>query len=245
MVPGEGAAVILHGDRMADAPEVSILVPAKNEEATIAAVVERLVALPLHKQIVVIDDGSTDRTVQVLEPFLDKITLVKNPDPGGKGKAIKAGLKEATGKVVVIQDADLEYVPEELPLVVCPIIEGNANVVYGSRFTKGLNKDMALPNKVVNILLAWMTRILYGQKITDEATCYKAFRRDILEKMDLECVRFEFCPEVTAKASRLGETIREVPIHYSPRNVQEGKKIRWTDGVEAFWTLAKYRFWKR
>lgn len=227
-----------------DTPEVSILVPAKNEEATIAAVVERLLALPLRKQIVVIDDASTDRTVKVLEPYRDRITLVNNPDPGGKGKAIRAGLKHATGAVVVIQDADLEYLPEELPLVVCPIIEGNANVVYGSRFTQGMNKDMALPNKVVNILLAWLARLLYGQKITDEATCYKAFRRDLLERMNLECRRFEFCPEVTAKASRLGEKIREVPVTYHPRNVAEGKKIRWTDGVEAFWTLIRHRFTK-
>lgn len=241
-----GAAGILHADHMAepDVPEVSILVPAKNEEATIAAVVERLLALPLRKQIVVVDDASTDRTVKVLEPYFDKITFVSNPDPGGKGKAIRAGLKYATGEVVVIQDADLEYLPEELPLVVCPIIEGNASVVYGSRFTRGMNKEMALPNKVVNVLLAWMTRILYGQKITDEATCYKAFRRDLLEKMHLECQRFEFCPEVTAKASRLGETIKEVPVSYHPRNVAEGKKIRWTDGVEAFWTLFRHRFGK-
>ncbi len=225
-----------------DTPEVSILVPAKNEEATIAQVVERLLALPLHKEIIVVDDASVDRTVAVLEPYRDRIMVVSNPDPGGKGKAIRAGLAHATGEVVVIQDADLEYLPEELPLVVCPILEGDANVVYGSRFTRGMNKEMALPNKVVNVLLAWMTRVLYGQKITDEATCYKALRRELLEKMHLECERFEFCPEVTAKASRMGEKIHEVPVSYEPRSVAAGKKIRWTDGVEAFWTLLRHRF---
>jgi len=226
------------------APEVSVVVPAYNEQDTIEEVVRRLIALPLDKEIVVVDDGSTDRTPQILALFADRVIVVRNPDPGGKGKAIRAGLKHATGRVVVIQDADLEYVPEEIFLVTDPVVQGKAWVSYGSRFTKGMHPSMALPNKVVNKLLAAMTRILYGQRITDEATCYKAVRRDLLDQMELECERFEFCPEVTAKASRLGKKIVEVPISYEPRSVKAGKKIRWTDGVEAIWTLLRYRFWK-
>ena len=225
-------------------PEVSIIVPAYNEQDTIEDVVLRLLALPLDMEIIVVDDGSTDSTPSILARYAARVTVVKNPDPGGKGKAIRAGLKIATGRVVVIQDADLEYRPEELHLVTDPIVAGAASVVYGSRFSKGMHPSMALPNKVVNVLLALMTRVLYGQWITDEATCYKAVRRDLLGRMDLVCERFEFCPEVTAKVSRLGEKIVEVPISYEPRSVKAGKKIRWTDGVEAIWTLLRYRFWK-
>ena len=225
-------------------PDVSILVPAKNEEATIEAVIQRLIALPMNKQIIIVDDASTDGTAAILERYSDQVTVLKNPDPGGKGRAIRAGLKLVKGRVVIIQDADLEYSPEEIPLVTSPILDGKAQVVYGSRFTRGLHPTMALPNKLVNILLALMSRALYGQRITDEATCYKAFETKILTQMQLECERFEFCPEVTAKASRLGQRIMEVPISYQPRSVKAGKKIRWTDGVEAIWTLARYVAWR-
>lgn len=227
-----------------DHPEVSVIVPAYNEQDTIEEVVRRLIALPLDKEVIVVDDGSTDRTPQILAQLADRVTVVRNPDPGGKGKAIRAGLRHASGQVVVIQDADLEYVPEEIYLVTEPVVNGRAWVAYGSRFTKGMHPSMAWPNKVVNRLLAMMTRVLYRQRITDEATCYKAIRRDLLDRMELECERFEFCPEVTAKASRLGKKIIEVPISYEPRSVKAGKKIRWTDGVEAIWTLIRYRFWK-
>lgn len=224
------------------APDVTILVPALNEQETIREVVERLIALPLSKQIVVIDDGSDDRTPEILAEFGDQITVIRNETRGGKGRAIRTGLKVATGKSVVIQDADLEYVPEELTSLVMPIIKGKEEVVYGSRFSHGLHKSMALPNKIVNIMLRFAVLVLYGRRINDEATCYKAFRREVLEDMHLECERFEFCPEVTAKAIRMGKNILEVPISYEPRSKAAGKKIRWTDGIEAFWTLLKHRF---
>jgi dolichol-phosphate mannosyltransferase len=225
-------------------PDVSIIVPALNEQATIEEVVQRLIGLDLSHEVIVVDDGSTDDTPAILERYQGQILAFRNPDPGGKGKAIRAGLTRATGKVVIIQDADLEYRPEEIRDVVAPILGGQADAVYGSRFTKGLHPSMAFANKVVNLLLALMSRVLYGQRISDEATCYKAFRRELLTQMSLTCERFEFCPEVTAKVSRLGVKIAEVPISYEPRSVKAGKKIRWTDGVEAIWTLIRFRTWK-
>ena len=225
-------------------PELTVLVPALNEEATIRQVIERVLAVPLATQVVVIDDGSTDRTPEILKEFGERIVVVRNERPQGKGAALRKGLEKALGRVVVVQDADLEYLPEELPSVVRPILDGTESVVYGSRFTRGLPKSMALPNKVVNVLLAWAVRLLYWRPMTDEATCYKAFRTDLVRRMDLQCTRFEFCPEVTAKAIRMGERIREVPISYTARTTLEGKKIRWTDAPHAFWTLLRYRFWK-
>jgi glycosyltransferase involved in cell wall biosynthesis len=226
-------------------PDVTVIVPALNEEDTIGEVVERLLKVPLVTQVIVVDDGSTDKTPEVLKSFGDKILVLTNPEKGGKGAAIRKALPFATGVATIIQDADLEYLPEEIPTVVAPILNNKANVVYGTRFSKGMPSGMALPNKVVNKMLAWSVRLLYFQPLTDEATCYKAFRTEVLQSMELECRRFEFCPEVTAKAARLGERILEVPIQYVPRTKAAGKKIRWTDAPEAFWTLLKHRFWRK
>ncbi|HJP82205.1 MAG TPA: glycosyltransferase family 2 protein [Fimbriimonadaceae bacterium] len=225
-------------------PDVTIIVPALNEEDTIGEVVERLLAVPLTTQIIVVDDGSTDQTPAVLQKFGDKILVLTNPARAGKGAAIRQALPHATGVATIIQDADLEYLPEEIPQVVGPILSGKENVVYGTRFRNGMPAGMALPNRIVNVMLAWSVRLLFWRGLTDEATCYKAFRTDLLKDMELECRRFEFCPEATAKAIRLGEHIAEVPITYIPRSKKAGKKIRWTDAPEAFWTLLKYRFWR-
>lgn len=227
-----------------DEADVSIVVPAYNEEATIKEVVQRLLALTIPTQIVVVNDGSTDNTPHVLQEFEDQVVVVTNKTPTGKGSAIRAGLPHCTGKVVVIQDADLEYSPEDIPLVVGPILAGLTKVSYGTRFSKGMHPSMALPNKIVNVLLRWMVAFLFWRRLTDEATCYKAIDRDLLARMDLKCKRFEFCPEVTAKAYVLGQQIVEVPIRYEPRTKAAGKKIRWTDAPDAFWTLLKYRFWR-
>jgi dolichol-phosphate mannosyltransferase len=226
-------------------PDVTAIVPALNEEDTIGEVVERLLAVPLEMQVIVVDDGSTDRTPEVLRAFGDRIVVLTNRERSGKGSAIRQALPYATGRATIIQDADLEYLPEEIPDVVKPILEGRESVVYGTRFSRGMPAGMALPNKLVNVMLAWTVRLLYFQRITDEATCYKAFRTDLLQGMELQCRRFEFCPEATAKAIRLGEHIAEVPITYIPRSKQAGKKIRWTDAPEAFWTLLKHRFWSK
>lgn len=218
--------------------------PALNEQDTIAEVVDRLLALPDGVQVIVVNDGSDDGTGTVLERYRGRITILTNERRTGKGAAIRQALVYAEGEVVIIQDADLEYAPEQIPKVVAPILEGKAGVVFGNRFSGGLPKGMALPNKIVNVLLPLTVRMLFGAKISDEATCYKAVRRDLMRRMELECRRFEFCPEVTAKALRLNERIVEVPIEYVPRSKEAGKKIRWTDAPEAFWTLIKHRFWK-
>lgn len=225
-------------------PDVTVIVPALNEQSTIREVVDRLLALKLRTQVVVVDDGSTDETPAILASYGDRITVVRNEAPSGKGAAIRRGLAFAQGKAVIIQDADLEYSPEEIPRLVQPILDGVYGVVYGTRFARGMHKSMALPNKLVNRLLRFAVRLLYGRRITDEATCYKAFKRSLLDDMELQCQRFEFCPEVTAKAIRMGEHIHEEPIGYEPRTKEAGKKIRWTDAPEAFWTLLKYRFWR-
>lgn len=225
-----------------DTPAVSVIVPALNEEATIAAVLDRVLALPMDLEVVVVNDGSDDRTGEILASYGERIQVLTNPKRGGKGRAIRQALAVARGQVVVIQDADLEYRPEELPGLVEPILRGEESVVYGTRFSRGLHAGMALPNKIVNVLLRGSVLLLFGRRLTDEATCYKAVRRDVLEGMDLQCERFEFCPEVTAKAIRMGHRIAEVPISYEPRGKEAGKKIRWTDAPEAFWTLWRWRW---
>lgn len=222
---------------------VSVIVPALNEDATLGEVIDRVLKVPLNLEILVVDDGSTDNTPAILKQFEGQIVVLTNPKPTGKGNAIRKALEVATGEVVVIQDADLEYQPEELPLVVQPILDRRADVVLGSRFMHGLPKGMALPNRMINRLLPIAVRMLFGLRITDEATCYKAIRTESARKMNLECQRFEFCPEVIAKACRLQRRILEVPISYVPRNKLAGKKIRWTDAPAAFLTLWRYRKW--
>jgi dolichol-phosphate mannosyltransferase len=224
--------------------DVSIIIPALNEEATIQAVVDRCLALPLDVQVIVVNDGSADRTLEILESYGDRITLITNPKPSGKGHAIVQALPFAIGVATIVQDADLEYSPEQIPSLVKPILDGKSHVVFGTRFANGFSKEMAIPNKVVNVMLAWSVRVLFSEKISDEATCYKAFRTSLLKTFDLKCTRFEFCPEVTAKAIRSNQKIYEVPIDYVPRSKEAGKKIRWYDAPEAFWTLMRYRFWK-
>jgi len=225
-------------------PDLTVIVPALNEEDTIRDVVERLLKLPLSTQIIVVNDGSTDRTSIVLREFGDRIEVLTNSEPGGKGAAIRQALPRARGKAVIIQDADLEYFPEEIPKLVAPILEGSSKAVYGTRFAHGLPKGMALPNKIVNRMLAWSVALLFFRRLFDDATCYKAFDRELLNRMNLICHRFEFCPEVTAKTYRLRERITEIPINYVPRSKEAGKKIRWTDAPEAFWTLLRHRFSK-
>lgn len=239
-----GERSILYAEMATEHPDVTVLVPALNEEDTIGEVIDRLLALPLDIQVIVVNDGSDDRTGEILHGYGDKILVLTNQSRGGKGAAIRQALPFATGRTVIVQDADLEYSPEEICKLIQPILEGKSKVVYGTRFAHGLSAGMALPNKIVNLMLRMAVRVLFGQKLTDEATCYKAFDTDLLKSMNLECVRFEFCPEVTAKSCRLGQKIMEIPISYTPRSKAAGKKIRWTDAPDAFWTLLKHRFKK-
>ncbi len=224
---------------------LSVLMPIYNERPTLPNLLERIRAVPVSKEILIVDDGSTDGTREWLreevEGKLAGVQVYYHDRNLGKGRAIRTAIPLAVGEIVIIQDGDLEYEPNDyLPILAAFRIQ-NADIVYGSRFLNGL-PPMRLPNRIVNRLLAGMVRVLYRMPMTDEATCYKAFRTQILQSIPLTCRRFEFCPEVTAKAIRRGHKIIEVPICYAARSMEQGKKIRWTDGVDAIWTLLKWRF---
>lgn len=227
--------------------KVSIVIPVYNEFRTFQQVLDRVLRAPLpsgcSKEIVVIDDGSTDGTTQALRerPCPGVVLGCHESGNSGKGTAIRSGIARSTGDIILIQDGDLEYDPSDYARILEPIVSGQADIVYGSRFL-GEPVEMALKNRIANRILTAAANLLYGARITDEATAYKAFRAPILRGMRLECRRFEFCPEVTAKVRRLGYAIREVPVTYNARGIAEGKKIRARDGFEALWTLLKHRF---
>lgn len=219
--------------------KLSVIIPAYNELDTIEESIARVRAVMPEEEIIVIDDCSTDGTREVLERIPD-IKLILHECNQGKGKAIRTALEHVTGDIVIIHDADLEYYPEDIPAIIRPIVDGEADVVYGSRFLKSRPK-MRIANYIANKLLVYTTNLLYRAGITDEATCYKAFRTSVIKAIPLTCMRFEFCPEVTAKLRRRGIRIHEVPIKYTARSFGQGKKIGVRDGIVALWTLVKYR----
>jgi glycosyltransferase involved in cell wall biosynthesis len=226
---------------------LSLVIPIFNEEQLLPRVLDRVRAMaerqPFETELVLVDDCSRDGTAAILAQEAAKpgVVTCRHAQNRGKGAAIRTGLRHATGDVIIIQDADMEYDPDDIPRVVMPIFEGRSRVCYGSRF-RGQVTGMRLPNRVANWLLAWMVTLLCGQRITDEATAYKAFHRDVLRRVWLSCERFEFCPEVTAKVLRLGERIHEVPVTFFARTFEEGKKIGWRDFVVAVKTLVRCRF---
>ncbi len=224
--------------------KVSILIPVYNEFQTFPQVLARVRAAPLPpgctREIVVVDDGSTDGTAAQILAASDLVAH-RTERNRGKGAAIRAGIELATGDAILIQDGDLEYDPGDYARLLEPILRGEAEIVYGSRF-RGSPLGMAWKNRLANRILTAAANLLYRAQISDEATAYKAFRTPVLRGIRLECRRFEFCPEVTAKARRLGYRIAEVPIGYNARGIAEGKKIRARDGFEALWTLVRYRF---
>ncbi len=215
---------------------LSVIIPVFNEAATIEEVLRRVraAAAPGRPvEIVVVDDGSTDDTSARLDRCAGPdMTVLRHATNRGKGAAIRTALGAVTGDAVIVQDADLEYDPRDFDALVAPLERGEARVVYGSRIM-GRNPHSYLRYYYGGRLLTEIFNLLYGTRLTDLTTCYKAFARDVLAGLPLTCERFEFCPEVTARVVRRGITIREVPISYAPRSMVEGKKIRWTDGFEA------------
>lgn len=220
--------------------KLSILIPVYNERATILEILKRVQAVPYEKEIIAVDDGSTDGTRELLAQA-QGVTVLYHDRNRGKGAAIQTALAHATGDIVVIQDADLEYDPRDYKQLVEPIMEGRAKVVYGSRFL-GPRMAMFFWHMVANKMLTLMTNILYDAILSDMETGYKAFRADIIQGIRLRSRRFDFEPEVTAKILKRGIRIFEVPISYYGREYSEGKKIGIKDGFVAIWTLLKYRF---
>lgn len=223
---------------------VSVIVPVYNEVENLDDLLRAVVASPVKKEIIVVDDGSTDGTREKLRalPAIDELTILFHERNCGKGASIRTALAHARGEYVLIQDSDLEYDPSDYPALLAPLESGEANVVYGvrpDRPERGLRFFLGAK------FLTHLTNLLYGADIHDEATCYKVLRRSVLAQMELECRRFEFCPEVTAKLCRMHEKIAEVPISYHPRSAIQGKKIRHADGWLAIWTLIRYRFLPR
>jgi len=223
--------------------KLSVIIPAFNESHTILEVIKRVQDVPLEKEIIIIDDGSTDGTKEILKEIQETqdLKIIFKDKNEGKGAAIREGLRYVSGDVVVIQDADLEYDPMDW-LKMLNIIQGEkADVVYGSRVL-GRGEKSSLAFYLGGRFLSFLASILYRIKITDEPTCYKMFKVDVIRSIKLNCKGFEFCPEITAKVAKKGYEIYEVPVSYKPRKIKEGKKIRWKDGVVAIWTLIKYRF---
>ncbi len=226
-------------------PLLSVIVPVFNEERTVGTVLQRLADGPYpDKEVLVVDDGSTDATPDILQAWRGRsgVVLLHHEHNRGKGAAVRTALARARGEISIIQDADLEYDPVDFPWLVEVIRRRDADVVYGSRYLRPSPGPMRTPFRLAVVLLNLMVRFLYGQKLTDEATCYKAFRTSLLRQLDLRATGFELCPELTAKVCLRGYRIVEVPIQYRPRTRAEGKKIRLKDAWTACWTLIKYRF---
>jgi glycosyltransferase involved in cell wall biosynthesis len=222
--------------------KLSVIIPVYNEKNTIEQILEKVLAVPLEKEVILVDDCSKDGSRDILKNINKSgVVTIFHDVNKGKGAAIRTGLQYVTGDVVIIQDADLEYDPNEYLKLIEPIRSGAADVVYGSRFA-GRTEKMSFAHLIGNKMLTIATNILYGTKLTDMETCYKMVKAPIFKSIKLRANRFDFEPEITAKLLKSGKRIIEIPISYQGRQWTEGKKITWKDGITALWSLIKYRF---
>ena len=234
-----------NGDGTAVDYLLSIVIPVYNEEATVARVVSRVAALPLNSEIVIVDDCSTDGTRAILERVADlpKVQVISKDKNAGKGAALRTGFEHATGDFIIVQDADLEYDPRDIPPIIQPLLRGEADVVYGSRFIGDVMHDKSFVHRLGNAVLTQASNLFSGLNLTDMETCYKAFTREAMQAVRIEQDRFGIEPEITAKLARLGFRFKEVPISfYESRGYDEGKKIGIKDLFNAFWCIGRYGF---
>ena len=228
--------------------KLSIIIPVYNEEKTINEVINQVLKVSLNnikKEIIIVDDFSTDKTRETLDKIKsDSIKIFYHQKNMGKGSAIRTALKHATGEIILIQDADLEYSPEDYPKLISPILDKKTKAVYGTRlsYIKSHKRNMYRLHYFGNWVLTLITNLLFHSRLTDMETCYKVFTKDVIERIKLKSRRFDFEPEITAKILKIGYKIHEVPITFQARKFEEGKKITWRDGIKALYYLIKYRF---
>jgi glycosyltransferase involved in cell wall biosynthesis len=225
---------------------LSIVIPAFNEAVFLPEVIRRVEETPYDKEIIIVDDGSTDGTREYLKGLVsESIKVIVHEKNTGKGAAMRTGIAVATGDIVIVQDADLEYDPKDYPVLLEPIMQGKADVVYGSRFLGGPHRVLFFWHSIGNSLITLISNMFTDLNLTDMETGYKAFRKKVFETITIESNRFGFEPEITAKVAKKGFRIYEVPISYSGRSYQEGKKITWKDGFKAIFTVLKYNLFRR
>ena len=226
-----------------DDPLLSVVMPVYNERASVEEIVDRVLSVPIRIELIAVDDASTDGSREVLERLSKErgFRMLTQDRNRGKGAAVRRGIDAATGQVIVVQDADLEYSPEEYPDLLDLINKGKADAVFGSRFI-GRHRCFLFTHYLANLFLNLVTNVLYNTTLTDMETCFKAVRAELLKDMNLKSDRFGIEPEITAKLFKRGARVYEVPITYEGRDYSEGKKITWRDGFPALWTLIKYRF---